>query len=395
MVYQKTSCHFGFASAAGLNALLFVFLVSFLLPSTVAAVEIDDLFEVEMPILDETKAIRRAALDDGLIEVLIRVSGDSKILEKIAAPASGSYVKRFEYLAQAESATAGAGSQRLWVRYNETRVLDFLRQQAIPIWGKHRSQAVTWLAVRDGGQRYILKDKDVSPIKSKADMAFSRRGISMIWPENDARDQATVYFADVWAGFTDPLKQASQRYVSGPVIVATMAWDGQLWKGDWSLLIDDQVRKWSLSGRDYATLIARAIDLVADGMGQKFAVLETSDISQQKTLVVEIDRVKTVEDFRRIEKYLLSLSAVQSVQLSQLETERVFFELGLRSKVDDLLNQIHSGSVLIRQAEEAVKNSNDKLDDVVATDEAGIMTAATEVNEPVPSIITPYRFILR
>ena len=348
-----------------------------------------------MPILDESKAIRRAALDDGLVEVLIRVSGDSKILEKITAPASSSYVKRFEYLAQTESATAGVTSQRLWVRYNATKILDFLRQRTIPIWGKHRSQTVIWLAVRDGSQRYILKNKDISPIKSKAEMAFSRRGLSAIWPENDARDQEAVHFADIWAGFTDPVKQASQRYASGPVIVAAMAWNGQLWKGDWSLLIDGQVRKWSLSGRDYATLIARAIDLLADGMGQKFAVMETSDVSQQKTLLVEIDRVKNVEDFRQIEKYLLSLSAVQSVQLSQLESERVFFELSLRSQVDDLLNLIQSGSVLIRQIEEAIKVSEDKLKDVTVAEKTEIMIAGTELGEPATSIITPYRFILR
>ena len=71
MVYQKTS------------ALIFVLLTTLLAPLTASAVVVEDLFEVEMPVLDESKAIRRAALDDGLIEVLIRVSGDSNILEKV------------------------------------------------------------------------------------------------------------------------------------------------------------------------------------------------------------------------------------------------------------------------------------------------------------------------
>ena len=395
MVYQKTSSYFSFASTARLNTILFVFWMSLLAPLTVSAVVVEGLFEVEMPILDESKAVRRAALDGGLVDVLIRVSGDSNILEKITAPASSSYVKRFEYSVQAAPATGGATSQRLWVRYNATRVLDFLRKQAIPIWGSHRSQVVMWLAVRDGSQRYILKDKDISLIKLKADTAFSRRGIPAIWPQNDARDQQTVYFADIWAGFTDPLKQASQRYTSGPVIVATMAWDGHVWKGNWSLLMDDEVRKWSLSGPDYATLIARATDLAADAMGQKFAVLETFDVLQQKTLAVEIDQVKSVEDFRRLEKYLSSLSAVQSVQLSQVESERVFFDLTLRSKADDLLNLIQSGSVITRLAEEVINEPNGGLNDVpVVTDAAENMTANTDANPPLLKV-TPYRFVLR
>ena len=388
MVYQKTSTHFDFASTARLNMLLFIFWVSLLAPLTVSAVVVEGLFEVEMPVLDESKAIRGAALDDGLIEVLIRVSGDGNILEKITVPASSSYVKRFEYSVQAAPVAGGARSQRLWVSYNATKVLDFLRQQAIPVWGDRRSQVVVWLAVRDGSQRYILKDKDISLIKSKADMAFSRRGIPAIWPQNDARDQETVYFADIWAGFTDPLKIASQRYASGPVIVGTMAWDGRMWKGNWSVLMDGEASKWNLSGPDYVTLIARAADLVADVMGKKFAILEAFDVSQKNTLAVEIDQVKSVKDFRRIEKYLSSLSAVQSVQLSQVESERVFFDLTLRSKVEDLLNLIQSGSVITRLAEE--------VKDVPVTIEAAENTPTNvDVSASSLSKSTPYRFILR
>ena len=241
-----------------------------------------------------------------------------------------------------------------------------------------------------------MKDKDISLIKTKADTAFSRRGLPAIWPQNDARDQKTVYFADIWAGFTDSLKQASQRYSSGPVIVGTMGWDGRVWKGDWSLLMDDKVRKWSLNGPDYAALISRATDLAADVMGQKYAVLETFDISQQKTLAVEIDRVKSVEDFRHIEKYLSSLSAVQSVQLSQIEPERVFFDLTLRSKVDDLLNLIQSDSVITRLVDEEIKDPNNELkDDAIVTESAENMTAHTGTGPPPLSKVTPYRFILR
>ena len=386
MVYQKTSCRLNLATVVRSKALLLLFCLFLLTPLTASAVVVEGLFEVEMPVLDESKAIRRAALDDGLIEVLIRVSGDSNILERIKAPVGNSYVKRFEYSVQAAEVPGGETSKQLWVRYNATRVLDFLRKQAIPIWGEHRSQAVIWMAVRDGSQRYILKDKDSSLIKSKTNMALSRRGIPMLWPKNDARDQETVSFADIWAGFTEPLKQTSKRYSSGPVIVATMSWNGQIWQAEWSLLMDDKVRKWSLSGRDYVALIARATDLLADVMGQKFAVLETTDVSQQKMLALEVNQVKSVEDFRRIEKYLSSLSAVQSVQLSQVESERVFFDLSLRTKVDDLLNLIQSGAVMVRLPDEPVGT---ELVENVQTNPAAQSVFVPQVKAKT------YRFVLR
>lgn len=360
MAYQITSSSYNFISMARLSPLVFLFWMALLAPLSVSAVVVEGLFEVKMSILDESKVIRRAALDDGLIEVLIRVSGDSHILKKIKAPASRSYVQQYEYSVLAATAEVAA-SQQLWVRYNATMVLDFLRKQAIPVWGSRRTQAVIWLAIRDGNQRYILKERDISLIKSQADIAFNRRGIPAIWPKNDAQDQQTVYFADIWAGFIEPLKQASQRYASGPVIVANMGWDGQFWKGDWSLIVDDEVRRWSLSGRDYETLIARAIDLAADVVGKKFAVLESFDVSQQETLMVEIDQVKSVEDFRRVEKYLSSLSAVRAVRLSRLESERVFFDLSLRSKAEDLFKLIQSGTVITHVLEEVIDKPNEVI----------------------------------
>lgn len=390
--------------------LLFAFWACLLSPMSVSAVAVAGLFEVQMTVLDESSEVRRAALNDGLAEVLIRVSGDSELLQKIEQPSADDYVQRFEYSVQDAALSGGVAGeklQRLWVRYNATRVLDFLRRQNIPIWGEHRSQAVIWLAIRDGGQRYILRESDKSLIKDSVNAAFSRRGIPAIWPKNDEADQQIVRFADVWAGFAGPLQNASKRYSAGSIITANLGWNGTEWKGEWSLLMADEVKKWSLSGVDYASLIAKAADLIADTMGQKFAALESFDVSQQKKVMMEIDKVRSVEAFRAIENYLSSLSAVQSVQLSQVEPERVFFELALRTKIDDLINLIQSGTTLARLSDRIVTLPVDEsianTDAVTATSTsvAGTdteSTAATNTGanaQPAAVQQTIYRFELR
>ena len=392
MAYQKTGNRSGFAQTIRLKLLLLIFSMLSLAPMLVSAVVVENLFEVDMPVLDENRAIRDAALDDGLIEVLIRVSGDSDILKKISAPSAGNYVQQFEYTVQPDAQNQAITSKRLWARYNATKVLDFLRRQAIPIWGEHRSQVVVWLAVRDGGQRYILKANDISPIKTQAEEAFKRRGIPIIWPENDAADQDVVRFADVWAGFAAPVKQASQRYSSGPAILANIGWDGRLWTGQWSLIAGDEIKRWRLSGADYASLIARATDLSADVLGQKYAALQAVDGSQYQQITVEIDRVTNVESFRRAEKYLSSLSAVQAVQLAKIEADRVTFDLSIRTKVDDLLNLIQSGSTM-EIVEEAINPVQEKAATETATTETATVTdsAISQVVTTSPS----YRLMQR
>jgi uncharacterized protein len=226
------------------------------------------------------------------------------------------------------------------VQYNATKIMNLLRTSAIPIWGEHRSEVVIWLAVRDGTNQYILREQDVSLIKTQANEAFQRRGIPEVWPRNDTRDQQQLIFADVWAGFAEPIQQASQRYTTGPVVSASMVWNGASWVGDWSLFMGNDSRRWTLKERDYSALISQAIDLVADAMGQKFAVLEATDAQGLEQILVEIDQVGSVKKFRQVQKYLSSLPVVQSVSLSQVEPERVVFKLTLRSEVDDFLKLI-------------------------------------------------------
>jgi hypothetical protein len=330
--------------------LIMLMWVSVLSPATTFAVVMEGLFEVEIPVPDESRAIRQAALADGLAEILVRISGDRSILQKIKPPSVNAYVKQFRYIAiESEAADVTEQDQandptiahhKLWVQYNTTRIMDLLRKNSVPIWGEHRSQVVIWLAVRDGTNQYILRDRDISLIKTQANASFQRRGIPAIWPRNDARDQQQLRFADVWAGFVEPMQQASKRYTTGPVVSASMTWNGYSWAGDWSLLMARDSRRWALEEQDYNALISQAIDLIADAMGQKFAVLEATDTQGLQQILVEIDQVGSVKKFRHVQKYLSSLPVVRSVWLSQVEPERVAFKLTLRSEVGDFLKLI-------------------------------------------------------
>lgn len=125
-----------------------------------------------------------------------------------------------------------------------------------------------------------------------------------------------------------------------------MSWNGYSWLADWSLYVGRESWRWSLEDADYNALITRAIELLADTMGKTYAVLESGDAASLEQVLVEIDAVKSVTDFRQVQDYLLSLSAVQAVWLSQVEAERVEFRLKLRSDIDDLLGLIKTDKKL-------------------------------------------------
>lgn len=335
------------------SALVLLLWVAVFCPATGFAVVVEGLFDVDIPVPDESRSIRQAALADGLAEVLVRVSGDRDILQKVKLPSITTFVKQFRYIPvepgtpKANQQDQQSASHILSVQYNPTQIMNLLRKNAIPIWGEHRNQVVIWLAVRDGTNQYILRDRDTSLIKTQANNSLQRRGVPVIWPRNDSRDQRQLIFADVWAGFAKPIQQASKRYSTGPVVSASMAWNGKAWVGDWSVFLGRDSRRWTLEDQDYNAMIALAIDVIADAIGQKFAVLEATDVEGLNQVFVEIDQVESVRDFRHVQDYLTSLPVVQSVRLSQVEPERVAFKLILRSEVDDFLRLIKADTKMI------------------------------------------------
>lgn len=321
-------------------------------PVLTSAMVTVNLFEVTIPVVDESQAVRQEALTQGLSDVLIKISGDRQVLNKLTVPPAGPYVQQYRYTAlspaelksgaEKSSGNEKAVSHRLWITYNGTRIMELLRQNEIPVWSEHRSEVVIWLAVRDGKNQYILKESDSSPIKSAVQRVPRRRGIPLIWPRYDNNDRTQVTYTDIRAGFSGQIEMASQRYSSGPIIAINLGRSGNNWLLDASLIMDGNSRRWNYQGRKYSVLLSQAMNELVDAMAKEFAVVGSRDTSRWQRLLVEFEGVNSVDGYRLVEKSLTSMPVVKSALLAQLESERVIFQLDLRAEVDQFLNQLRN-----------------------------------------------------
>lgn len=309
------------------------------------AVVVKGLYDVEYPVPDQSRTVRAAVFNKGLEEVLIRVSGDRSVLKNLVPGSASAYVQQFSYVDEEDAGSAAAGAQSkatksgtewytLKIQYNAGKIISLLRENGLPVWGEHRSEAIVWLAVRDGANRYVLKQSDTSLLKDSVDLAANRRGVPLIWPVYDRKDRQKLAFADVWAAFSDQVKAASMRYTKGPAIVGRLSWTGSEWKGDWSVFIDSAAYGWSLNGSDYNTLIAQGIDLSADMIGKHYAVLERMGVTGPG-LLVEIYNVNSVQDYRKIQTFFRDLTAVRHVRVARVDQGNVAFAIDLRGNIDD------------------------------------------------------------
>jgi len=344
-------------------------LLLMVITQTHAAV-VESLYEVEVPVVDQDAGTQRAAFNQGLKEVLIRVTGDRNIFSLIKLPRSASYVKQFQYREfenkdiRAENQSndivlSGKNqlpTQLLWVQFNETKVNEFVQKNALPLWGKRRNETIIWLAVNDGVNRYILKDPDESLLKSITDATATRRAVPIIWPQVK-REERAIRFADVWAGFQRPIIKLSSVYTDGPIIIGRLQWNNGQWNSEWSLILDDNKTDWVIEHSEYEHLLAEAIDTAADAMGQQFALFDTGDIKSFHSLGIQINNINSIVALNDLKQYLSTVPMVQQFKLEHIENDQVVFDMSLRTNTEDFLKTVQQDSKLILMSEESIKKS--------------------------------------
>jgi len=329
----------------------FIFLIS--IPLSAQSAVVEKIYEVSLPVVSQEADIRRAAFEQGFIEVLVRVSGSSLASTRVDLGQASRYVQQYRYLpiedvAGSPATAHKAGPQpkyRLWVQFSEASIKKLLRDNSLPIWGQQRPSVLVWLAVRDGQNRYVLRQQDSSAIKDALTQEARRRGLPVSWPRMDQQDQQLVGFADVWGAFWDPVTRASQRYPVDAVLIGRMNWQGGSWQVNWSLMLDNKAATWKLKALDLDLLMASGVDVATDQIASRFSVLE--DAGNEGELVVQINGVQQLNSYASVARYLRSLAPVRSVYVTEVDPEWVRFHIDLTGDRSDLQRIIALGKTLL------------------------------------------------
>lgn len=359
------------------KTIFFSIISLFILSINAQASVIKHIYEVSMPVVSQDRQIRGAAFEQALIEVVIRVSGNSVAPTLIDLKQATRLVSQYHYKAMSQAdidaymKKAGAlvaPKFTLWIQFDDARVKQLLRKNALPVWGYQRPNVLVWLAVKDGRNRYLLKNSDVSQIKDALTLQAKRRGLPVIWPEYDARDSQIVSFIDIWGEFWEPVKQASQRYPVDAVILGRMSWSNGSWTVNWSLLMDEGTESWALSALDLDMLMNSGVGVATDHISSRFAVF--ADSANDGELLLRVSDLDSVSKYSAASHYLSSLAPVKNVYAIKVSQYQIDFHIELSGDENDLKRIIALGKVLVPDTRIEIEQtspqpqSNDPLDAV-------------------------------
>lgn len=327
-------------------ALLFLALLA--LPLKAATVT--NLYQAQVALPDTDRQSEQAARKQALEQVLIKVSGQSNIVEnEIVAKALGSsnqYVSQFSYANR-------DGQRTLLLTFDRSRIRTLLTQANSTFWSEQRPSVLVWLVEDANRSRNIIWDQSSNALAGRIKDEGDRRGVPVLIPIGDFEDVTAISTPDIWGGFVQPIATASQRYQPQAVLVVrarqqdneqvTLNW--QLYSGNVEQLGRNQVAP--SEGRnsgETVTSVAQMVDSVADILAAKYAVPLGGDASGQLAVVVE--NIQSSKDFFTLERMLTNLTSVAAVNAYRIQGDQVEFTVQLLTTEDVFQRELSQDSRL-------------------------------------------------
>lgn len=329
---------------------------------------VNGLYEASVPVPDQTQAARSVALQQALAAVLVKVTGErtaggvpalaglikdpGQFLQQYHyeqtqdtngnGPASG--VTYFDLTRNGALAIAGTGLV-LHAKFDPDAVDQAVSAAGEPVWGRERPATLVWLALQDTANRTILSAAGNPAVVQAMNAVATQRGVPLIFPAMDAKDQQAIAFTDVWTNNTTVIQQASARYKPDAILIGDMylVSAGQ-YAVRWQLSSGNSVQAWNGATGDLAGIAADGLQTTADDYAKQYAI--AAGAQGINNIPVQVDGIDSVDAYAKVLAYLNTLTPVQSVQVRQVKDGSVFFSIDARGSVANLAQAITLGDLL-------------------------------------------------
>lgn len=221
-----------------------------------------------VPITSQSPADLHAALVNAFSQVLVKISGNSRIT---SLPGIQQQLATADRFAQKYRYVDG----NLQVAFDPRALITLLAQAQQPVWLSIRPVTLVWLSV--GGQAPLTAaaaaPNTPNPVVAMLQGDADARAIPIAFPTMTADDQADWNAKTSGTAFNQPiLEKIAQRYQQPAILYGEMAQAAdQSWSTNWFLVWRGQTWQWRNDGTQ-AVVLQAGIDKVADLMGSQLAV---------------------------------------------------------------------------------------------------------------------------
>jgi hypothetical protein len=239
-----------------------VLLLAFLVLAHGAAIAADDLYQARTIVTGQMEATRRVGFAQCLEDVLVKVSGDPRLIGDPGVTAiagdAGRFVSDFRYrdLMSGIPIHDEQGTRdrpyELTVIFHPTMIDAALRSLGREKWSATRPRLVLFLGVRDQTTSYTLAEDGERGRDMREALATTARrvGLAIVLPTKAALSAADLRFETLMAP-DFPQLDATARTEGGDVALAgSLIWSDEAlgWVADWRLASEGKTYAWRIRG---------------------------------------------------------------------------------------------------------------------------------------------------
>lgn len=297
--------------------LLIIFLLCFFSVLPAFAVKVTSLYQAELPVSSQAEDVKAKAVKAGLLQVLVKISGDPDITKNplihAALNKADYYIQEYSY----SSTTTDSSHFLIQIHYNPADINRLLKKAGVAYWGENRPLILVWLAVASPQQGTIIIGNEApGTIYASMKLQGKKYGLPLIFPMMDVADVSQVSPADITQMAVPVLQEAGKRYEADALLIGKFGKQDNLYQGQWQLVMGNNT--WNFTGSG-ATLDA-AIDTVMSNVSQTLAKYYRVKITNapEAWVKLEVSNVTRRNDLNGLVQYLKQLTSVQQVRLSMV-----------------------------------------------------------------------------
>jgi hypothetical protein len=316
-----------------------------------SAVTVEDLFTVELPVADQTTSLRLESFGEAFKQVIVKVSGSDDALRSPAferpSQSSARYVKQFRYINRKLAGDEEFDAGRLFLRidFDQQLIESLLRDNKFPVWGRERPSSLLVISY-DVNENIKLVSDDATPDLIEAlDQAALNHAVPVLFPLMDLQDIALVRIGDIISRQYDNINTMATRYSPDALLVGQIIGrSGKGWQGDWEVRFADQIFKWQFKASSKKAVIDQVIKHLAKILALEYALEDHRRVEQ--SILLSVSALEGIDKLIKVQKYLKSLSVVDSVRVAMVNQDVITYRLQLRNDPEDLQRLIEFGEVL-------------------------------------------------
>jgi len=308
---------------------------------------VPNLYQVDVPVTEQSAAELRRAASAGLAEVLVRVSGraDAGHNPALAPAIAGAdrYLDQYRY-----EHGAANGGQVVRLNFASRQSDQLLRGAGLPVWGANRPNMLVLLAFDDGKGRTLVSEAGHPELVAALCEQALRRGLVVHFPASDAEVQ-TISTDDVWRLDAGKAQSALSAQHADAVLLGRLSQGGGRWSGAWTLASKEQHSEAEGEGESLGAYLVPSFDKVADALAAQYAVAASGS---SESLLVRLVGIANFDDYARALSYLQQIGGVKGVSPVQVLNDQVVLQLRIDGGAEQLTRQLALDNRMQAQAEQ-------------------------------------------